>query len=79
MTEQEVKRGLGLVRYGGIVITVVVFVVLLGFALVTGNALGKDVVGPMLIWIIGLTLLAAVLSIVVYFGYRQYLMSRLKK
>ena len=79
MTEQEIKRGLGLVRYGGIVITVVVFVILLGFALVTGSALGQDVIGPMLIWIVGLTLLTAVLSIVVYFGYRQYLLGRAKK
>jgi hypothetical protein len=80
MTEAEVQRGLRLIRYGGIVITITVFVVLLAFALVTGNALGAtgDTFNSLLPYIAGFTVLAAILSVVLYFGYRAYLMGRMK-
>lgn len=77
MTEQEVKHSLNLVRYGGIVVTVVVFMALLGFSVVVGNALqGSNLLGSMLPYIIGFTVLAAILSVALYFAYRSYLMSR---
>ncbi len=82
MTEQEVTRGIRLVRYGGIVVTVTVFVVLVAFAVVTGNAIagaGGELLNNMLVYIVGFTVLAAVLSIIVYFGYRAYLLRKLKE
>ncbi len=81
MTEQEVTRGIRLVRYGGIVVTVTVFVVLVAFALVTGNAIagvGGEILNNMLPYIIGFTVFAAVLSAIVYFAYRAYLLNKLK-
>jgi hypothetical protein len=86
MTETEVKRALNLVRYGGIVTTVIVFVALLAFSLVIGNALSQ--VDPsatgltfsaLLPYTIGFTVLAAVLSIILFFAYRAYLMGRMTK
>jgi carbon starvation protein CstA len=83
MTEAEVKRSLNLIRYGGVVITVTVFVVLLAFALVVGNAIDPSLAGKtfnsLLPYIIGFTVLAAVLSIALFFGYRAYLMGRMKQ
>jgi hypothetical protein len=84
MTEQEMKRSLSLVRYGGVVITVTVFVALLAFAIVTSGAIGAQMgtsltgatISSMLPYIIGLTVAAAVLSVLMYFGYRAYLMGR---
>jgi carbon starvation protein CstA len=87
MTEQEtIKRKLRLIRYGGVVVTVTVFVVLLAFAFMFGQQIdqqtGLQTTGAffnsLLIYIIGFTIFAAVLSIVVYFGYRAFLMSRAK-
>ena len=87
MAEQDITRSLRLVRYGGIVITVTVFVVLLAFAFVIGNTIdqqtGSAVTGAtissMLPYIIGFTVLAAVLSVALYFGYRAYLTNRATK
>jgi hypothetical protein len=81
MTEAEVQRGLRLVRYGGVVITVTVFVALLAFALVTGNALGASglTLNSLLPYILVITVLAAILSVALYFGYRAYLMGKLKR
>jgi len=84
LTEEKQKR-LNLVRYGGVVITVVVFVVLLVFSLLpisapSTNSAGAvtmvsvNLIGSTLPYIIGFTILAAVLSVAVYFGYRQMLM-----
>ncbi len=79
MTEQEIKHSLNLVRYGGIVVTAVVFVALLGFSVIVGNALSTgDLLSQMLPYIIGFTVLAAILSVVLYFVYRAYLMGRAK-
>jgi carbon starvation protein CstA len=85
MTEQEtIKRKLRLIRYGGVVVTVTVFVVLVAFAFMFGQQIdqqtGAQTAGAffssLLIYIIGFTVFAAVLSIVVYFAYRAFLMSR---
>jgi hypothetical protein len=84
MTQQDVNRGLRLVRYGGIVITVTVFVFLLGFLLVIGTqidaATGGGATGTTLSagmpYLIGFTVLAAVLSVILYFAYRAYAMQR---
>jgi carbon starvation protein CstA len=87
MTEQEtIKRKLRLIRYGGVVVTVTVLVVLLAFAFMVGQQLDQQtgfqttgtIFSNLLIYIIGFTVFAAVLSIVVYFAYRAYLMSRAK-
>jgi hypothetical protein len=80
MTEAELKRSLSLVRYGGIVITITVFIILLAFAMVTGGAFGASgaVVNSMLGYIIGFTVLAAILSAGLFFGYRAYLMGKMK-
>jgi hypothetical protein len=80
MTEADLQRGLKLIRYGGVVITVTVFIVLLAFSLVVGNALGVSggMLNSMLPYIIGFTVLSIVLSVVVYFGYRAVQTNRLK-
>ena len=81
MTEAEVQRGLRLVRYGGIVITVTVFVILLAFAVVTGNAIpgaSGATFNSLLPYIIGFTVLSAILSVVLYFAYRAYLNGKMK-
>jgi len=87
MTEQDtIKRKLRLIRYGGVVVTVTVFVVLLAFAFMFGQQIdqqtGLQTTGSffnsLLVYIIGFTVFAAVLSVVVYFGYRAYLMGRTK-
>jgi carbon starvation protein CstA len=87
MTEQEVQRSLRLVRYGGVVITVTVFVTLLAFAIVTSGAIGGatgisitgSTLNSLLPYIIGLTIAAAVLSVVLFFAYRAYLMGRVQR
>ena len=88
MSEQELKRSLSLVRYGGVVVTVMVFVVLLVFGLVVGTGIDKAIPGAavtgmtlssLLPFIIGLTILAGVLSVALFFGYRAYLMGRISK
>ncbi len=85
MTEQDIKRSLNLVRYGGIVVTVVVFIALLGFSLlpvsmtgangqvITGNAYNNGAVP----YILGITVVTAILAVVLYFVYRAYLQGRL--
>jgi hypothetical protein len=89
MTEQEtIKRRLRLIRYGGVVITVTVFVVLLVFAFMVGQQFDLNTPGiggatgasinALLVYIIGFTVFAAALSILVYFGYRAYLTRRTK-
>lgn len=87
MTQEQLDRGLRLVRYGGVVITVTVFVVLLAFMVVVGNSIGSatgaGVTGMSLSaglpYIIGFTVLAAVLSVVLYFAYRMYATGRVQK
>jgi Mn2+/Fe2+ NRAMP family transporter len=88
MTDQEVQRSLRLVRYGGVVITVTVFVVLLAFALVAGQAIDRTnptagaatsaTFSSFLPYIVGFTIFAAILSVVLWFGYRAYLTGRAK-
>jgi hypothetical protein len=80
MTEADLQRGLKLIRYGGVVITVTVFIVLLAFSLVVGNAMGVsgDMLNSMLPYIIGFTILSVVLSVVVYFAYRTVQTNRMK-
>ena len=81
MSEQEIKRGLRLVRYGGVVVTVAVLTSLVAFAMMTGNAIGGlmgEGFNLMLPYIVGLTVLTAVISVIFYFVYRAYLMSRAK-
>src|SRR5258708_38493424 len=81
MSEQEIKRGLRLVRYGGVVVTVAVLTSLVAFAMMTGNAIGGlmgEGFNLMLPYIVGLTALTAAISVIFYFVYRAYLMSRAK-
>jgi hypothetical protein len=87
MTQQEIKRALNLVRYGGVVITVTVFVALLAFAIVAGRAIDSTNAGvsatsstfnSLLPYILGLTVVAAILSVVLFFAYRAYLMGKAK-
>ena len=87
MTQEQVNRGLRLIRYGGVVITVTVFIVLLAFILIVGNtidaATGAGTTGmtlsAVLPYVIGFTILSAVLSVGLYFGYRMYATGRLQK
>jgi Na+/H+ antiporter NhaB len=80
MTEQDVRRSLNLVRYGGVVVTVVVFISLIAFSVVMGqsnNAVGLAF-NEMVPYIALFTVVAAVLSVVFYFVYRAVLRSRMK-
>ncbi|HLY27376.1 MAG TPA: hypothetical protein VKQ72_13620 [Aggregatilineales bacterium] len=78
MSEDQVKRGLRLVRYGGIVVTITTFVVLLAFAVMIGSASSSTglALSSFLGYIVLFTVVAAVLSVVVYFAYRAYLMGK---
>jgi hypothetical protein len=83
MSEQEVTRSLRLIRYGGVVVTITVLIVLIGFAAVIGAQL-PDTGGPSLLnqligYIVGLTVLTAILATALYFGYRARLMGMVKK
>lgn len=78
MSEKDYKRGLNMIRYGGIVVTLMVFVSLLGFSVIVGGALGQNLLSSMGIYIIGFTVGVAILSAVLYFVYRAYLQSKLK-
>jgi hypothetical protein len=66
------------VRYGGLVVTITTFVVLLAFAVLIGNASSSTglALSSFLGYIVLFTVVAAVLSVVVYFVYRAYLMGR---
>ena len=81
MTQEQLDRGLRLVRYGGVVVTVTVLVVLFAFMFVIGNSNGISgmTLSAGLPYIIGFTVLAAVLSVVLYFAYRMYGTQRLQK
>lgn len=92
MTEAEIKRHLSLVRYGGLVLTVVVLIVVVAFtvlartqaanlAISAGNdpdAAMSGTISSLLPYIIGFVVFALVLSAALYFGYRAYLMGKLK-
>ena len=86
MTEADVTRGLRLIRYGGLVVTITVFVVLFAFALIVPNAIDAQtgagitgqIFGTLLPYILGLTVATAVLSVVLYFAYRMYATGRVK-
>ena len=73
MSEQEVAGRLRLVRFGGILITAMVFGVLIAFSLVFNSSVPDFPFGTMLLWTIGFTLFAAVVSVALYFGYRAML------
>ena len=87
MTAQDIKRRLNIIRYGGIALTVVVLGVSLAYVIVTNNYLevlrvsgvysGPSAFDSLLIYIIGFTVFAAVMSVIVYFGYRAYLMNKI--
>jgi hypothetical protein len=88
MADPEITHRLRLIRYGGVVVTVTVFVVLVMFAIMVGNQIDRNVPGAavtggllnsMLGYIIGFTVLAAILSVVLYFVYRAYLTGRSAK
>ena len=85
MTQQDVQRGLNLIRYSGVVITLTVFVTMLAVSIVIGQSIDgatgvTNVTGwtfsALLPYTIGFTVMAAILSVIVYFGYRTYAMGR---
>ena len=77
MSEQEVAGRLRLVRFGGILITAMVFGTLLAFSLVF-SGLGVSF-GQLLIYIVAFTAFAAIVSIALYYGYRAMLRGRMAK
>ena len=81
MSEDQVKRGLRLVRYGGLVVTITTLIVLIAFTFIVESATGSTgmAMSSFIGYIVGFTVLAAVLSVVVYFAYRAYLMGKMKK
>jgi preprotein translocase subunit SecG len=82
MTEEQVKRGLNMIRFTGILVTILFFVAAIVLALVFNSLNAGTNVSPLsqlLPWIIGLTVAIAVLFIVVYFVYGAVQRGRVKK
>ncbi|MHB8626712.1 MAG: hypothetical protein ACYDBJ_08250 [Aggregatilineales bacterium] len=82
MTEDQVKRGLNMIRYTGILVTVLFFIAAIVFTLVINNitsANGVSMTNALLPYIIGLTIGIAVLFVVVYFVYGAVQRGRIKK
>jgi uncharacterized BrkB/YihY/UPF0761 family membrane protein len=82
MTEENVKRGLKMIRFTGILVTVLFFIAAIVLALVFNSLNAGTAVSPtsqLLPWIIGLTVGIAVLFIVVYFIYGVVQRGRVKK
>ncbi len=82
MTEDQVKRGLNMIRYTGILVTILFFIAALVFTLVINNitsANGVSATSALLPYIIGLTIGIAVLFVVVYFIYGVVQRGRIKK
>lgn len=82
MTEEKYKHSLRLFRYGAIVVTVVVFVVLLAFTFFVNSVFSADfgkTLNEMLQYIVIITVATAVLAIVFYFVYGAVLRGRIKK
>lgn len=80
MTEKEVKGRLNLVRFGGLVVTIMTFVILVAMIFLFGQLTtnGSQMVQDALLYIVLGTVIAAVVSIVFYFVYRTYLMRQMK-
>ncbi|MCC7207025.1 MAG: hypothetical protein IT323_06950 [Anaerolineae bacterium] len=80
MTEKEVKGRLSLVRFGGLVVTIMTFVILVAMIFLFGQLTtsGGQMVQDALLYIVLGTVIAAVVSIVFYFLYRAYLMRRMQ-
>jgi hypothetical protein len=85
MTQTEINRSLNLVRYGGVVVTVVVFIALLAFAIIMdssttlrleGATAGGGFLNALLPFILIATVITAILSVVLYFAYRAFLNGR---
>ena len=70
MTEEQVKRGLNMIRYTGILVTVLFLIATLAFGVLVNNQSGTQIaLSALLPYIIGGTIALAVLFIVVYFVY----------
>ena len=81
MTEQEVKGRLNLVRFGGLVVTIMVLVILVVVVFLVGQTMtgsGARTVQDSLLTIILGAVIAGVVSAVFYFLYRAILMRQLK-
>lgn len=75
MSDKDIQRGLNLVRYGGIVVTLMVFITLVAYFFAI-DPTGGQLLGQTWLYILGFTILAAILSVALYFGYRAYLMGK---
>lgn len=82
MTEDQVKRGLNMIRYTGILVTILFFIAAFVFVLVINNITSANGVGatsPLLPYVIGLTIGIAVLFAIVYVVYGAVQRGRVKK
>lgn len=82
MTEDQVKRGLNMIRYTGILVTILFLIAVIVFTLVINgmtSATGVSTTNALLPYIIGLTIGIAVLFVIVYFVYGAMQRGRLKK
>lgn len=80
MSEKEVKGRLSLVRFGGLVVTIMTFVILIAVVYLVGQLTtgGGQMIQDALLYIILGTVIAAVVSVIFYFLYRAYLMRKLQ-
>jgi len=82
MTEEQVKRGLNMIRFTGILVTILFFLAAIALALIFNNLNAGTNVSPLsqlLPWIIGITVGIAVLFIIVYVLYGAVQRGRVKK
>jgi len=80
MTEEQVKRGLNMIRYTGILVTILFLIATLVFAVLLNSQSGTQIaLSALLPYIIGLTVGIAVLFVVAYFVYASVQRGRVKK
>ena len=80
MTEEQVKRGLHMIRYTGILLVVLFLIATLAFAVLVNSQSGTQIaLNAMLPYIIGFTIGIVVLFIIVYFAYGAVQRGRIKK
>jgi len=79
MSEDQYKRGLNLIRYVGILVTVLFFIAALAFAAILPSTGSTSSFTSLLPYVVMVTVVIAGLSVILYFGYSRLQGGRVKK
>ena len=77
MTEEQFHRGSRMIRYVGILVTVLFFVAGLAFGAIIPN--GGGLFGSLFPYVLLVTVIVAVVFVIAYFGYNAIQGGRVKK